>query len=47
MDKVLEDLEMVKIKYMEQGPKFTGRGELFADIAMSIITKASDYLVIS
>ena len=32
MDKFLEDIEKLKVKYNEQGPQFSGRGEIFAEV---------------
>ena len=31
MDKFMQDIEKLKSKYLEQGPIFTGRGEIFSD----------------
>lgn len=47
MDKFLEDIELLKSKYLEQGPIFTGRTEIFAEVAQTLIAKAADFLTIT
>jgi len=33
MDKFIEDVELLKQKYLESGPQFSGRTEIFAEVA--------------
>lgn len=33
MDKVMEELDRLKAKYLEQGPNFSGRIEIFCEIS--------------
>lgn len=47
IDKFLEGLEGLKIKFNEQGPNFSGKGEILADIFSGLVVKAADYLTIS
>ena len=47
MDKFMEDLERMKSKYYEQGPNFSGRGELFAETAQTLVCKAADFMNIT
>ena len=47
IDKFLEDIERLKLKYNESGPIFSGRLEIFSEISQGLISKAADFLTIS
>ncbi len=47
MDKFIEAVELLKAKYMESGPQFSGRSEIFSEVAQSLIHKAADFMTIS
>lgn len=47
MDRIRDELERLKGKLIELGPKFGGKMEIFAEIQVSIIAKAADYLTIA
>lgn len=47
LDKFLEDLEKLKIKYNEQGPQFSGKSEIFSELSISLICRAADFLTIT
>ncbi len=47
MDRIREELKKLKRKLIEEGPKFGGKLEIFAEIQVSIIAKAADYLTIT
>ncbi len=47
IDKVVEALDLLKTKYMKQGPKFSGKSEIFAEVNSSLMHKAADFLTIT
>lgn len=47
IDQFMESLEGLKSKFNEQGPIFTGKGEILAEICQGLIVRAADYLTIS
>jgi hypothetical protein len=47
LDKFKEDLDRLKQKYNEQGPNFSGKGEIFTEISLNLMAKASDFLTIT
>lgn len=47
MDKFMESLEQVKLKYNEQGPNFSSKAEVFSEISMQLIIKAADFMTIT
>lgn len=47
LDKFMEDIEKLKQKYIEKGPIFSGKSEIFTEVAMSLVSRAADFLTIS
>lgn len=47
LDKFRDAIDSLKIKFMESGPKFSNRMELFQELQISLLSKASDYFSIS
>lgn len=47
IDKFKEDLDRLKEKFLESGPRFSGRVEVIQDVIINLLLKASDFLSIS
>jgi len=47
LDKIKEDLEKLKTRFIEHGPKFSGRMEILSEIHISLLLKASDFMSIT
>jgi hypothetical protein len=41
-DKVKDAIEALKVKFLENGPRFTGRMEIFQEVQIGILIKAAD-----
>ena len=46
-DKVKDAIDQLKVKFHENGPRFTGRMEIFQDVQIGILTRAADSFTIS
>jgi len=47
LDSFRGELDKLKTKFLDHGPKFSGRLEIFQEVQLTLIAKAADYLVIS
>ena len=47
MDMVLEEVDMLKQNFQTYGPKFSGSGQVFAEVSAQIVSKAATYLTIT
>jgi hypothetical protein len=41
-DKVKDAIEELKVKFLENGPRFTGRMEIFQEVQIGILIRAAD-----
>jgi len=47
IDLIKCDLDRLKAKLLDTGPRFTGSLEILADIQVQLVIKAADYLAIA
>jgi hypothetical protein len=46
-EKVKDAIEALKLRFVEQGPRFTGKMEIFQEVQIAILSKAADSLALN